>query len=742
MPEWLTPRRLVILSVLVVAVFVAVALELSDDTGGADAAQLLGIPLQAVAIVVSLVCGVLALRSRPEPGDEIEEAARSLAARMRARHGRARQRMLLDRQFEADLTFEPVLGTVAPVGQLSRIVDAYAAAPDGRLVVLGRAGAGKTMLATELAVRLLERDWPEDGPGGGRVPVVLSLPTWDQGTGDPTDDELADRLDAWIVEQLVESKDVKDARTGRELVGRGRVLPILDGLDEMDAEGEPPVRAANAIRALNVMRGTRFPPAVVTGRYDEFLGILDHLAGEHHAGVRMAGVLRIRSLTVEEIEPVLTQLFPGPDGRLAPAWAELVADLRDPTSPLGAALATPWRLFLLVTTYRTEPPDVARLCALARRDEDALLADLLAGFLPAVLRSTRSAAFPAMTAAQARTWLRTMARHLRWQEGHLRLSGTDLDVPLIWLAAGMRLPRVLHAAAAVAVVCGVALAGSLLIGGPAVQVGLLGRFIQDPSVAGLFAALFPIFAIVVTIGAASQAWRLRLSLGEIDLRMLGSRATWRRAARGIARDLWLDLTVGAVLFAIGWWLLGSLTAAAVLGGAAAGISLLNNVTSEITYRATRLPERLRHPSDLVRGEFVSGAFTGLVIGVPLVAVCYLLGGAAVVPIALLGTVWFVLPNCDTGVRYVIAVGLLSARGAVPRRFGRFLDWAYEAGVLGLTGIAVQFRHLELRDWLTAEPTEPADRGEPTDRSKPDEPAGAPGPTGSGPLTGAPSSTGP
>lgn len=67
----------------------------------------------------------------------------------------------------------------------------------------------------------------------------------------------------------------------------------------------------------------------------------------------------------------------------------------------------------------------------------------------------------------------------------------------------------------------------------------------------------------------------------------------------------------------------------------------------------------------------------------------------------------------TGVAYAALVGLtvaeapwrgylallLCTRGKLPLRLGAFLDWAYEAGLLRVSGIAYQFRHDELRNWL-------------------------------------------
>ena len=36
---------------------------------------------------------------------------------------------------------------------------------------------------------------------------------------------------------------------------------------------------------------------------------------------------------------------------------------------------------------------------------------------------------------------------------------------------------------------------------------------------------------------------------------------------------------------------------------------------------------------------------------------------------------------------------------LPWRFGRFLHWCYEAGLIRVAGISYQFRHRELQDYL-------------------------------------------
>jgi hypothetical protein len=51
------------------------------------------------------------------------------------------------------------------------------------------------------------------------------------------------------------------------------------------------------------------------------------------------------------------------------------------------------------------------------------------------------------------------------------------------------------------------------------------------------------------------------------------------------------------------------------------------------------------------------------------------------------------------VRYLIGCWLARREGMLPRRVGRFLNWAYDANLLRMSGTAAQFRHRELQAWL-------------------------------------------
>ncbi|MET8290088.1 hypothetical protein ABZV80_33455 [Streptomyces sp. NPDC005132] len=57
---------------------------------------------------------------------------------------------------------------------------------------------------------------------------------------------------------------------------------------------------------------------------------------------------------------------------------------------------------------------------------------------------------------------------------------------------------------------------------------------------------------------------------------------------------------------------------------------------------------------------------------------------------------------EAGRRYLVF--LCCVRGRLPWRLGTLLNWAYEKGLLRISGVAYQFRHRELQDWITAHPT--------------------------------------
>lgn len=106
-------------------------------------------------------------------------------------------------------------------GRGDHIVDLFTRIPSRRLTVLGRAGAGKTIVASRFVLTLLDR---RTSPAEGPVPVLLSAGLWDPS---------AASLRTWAAEQLASDYPVLAQRDSRGstfaagLLATRRVMIVL-----------------------------------------------------------------------------------------------------------------------------------------------------------------------------------------------------------------------------------------------------------------------------------------------------------------------------------------------------------------------------------------------------------------------------------------------------------------------------------------------------------------------------------
>ncbi|MEU3920096.1 NACHT domain-containing protein [Streptomyces sp. NPDC029004] len=625
-----------------------------------DTASLLGLPLG----VAGLVTAVVSLR-RPIEGNDAEVArgwARTLARQVKTDESRTRGQLLGDDTERINLAYvlhpATVRSATAPAAGRT-FTDSPVAVPDitayyrstrpGRLVITGTPGAGKTVLALELLLNLIEaRD--DDDP----VPVRVPLNSWD--TEQP--------LDALLTQRLVDAYDWP-LRMAEVLIAQGMVLPVLDGLDEMDPlhpDGTPdshPPRATSALNALDAYQdGLNPAPFILTSRADHY----DALA----QGFRLRDAARIAIAPVDT-DQAWTYLYDRARDPLR--WQPLLDRLAaHPGGTMAALMSTPWRLCLVATVYHREG-DPSEL--LAHRTPAGLDDYLLARYIPAAVSSAPNPRH--YRTGEVDRWLRQIAVHLNSPRldtagTPASTSGTDLTLHQLWPLAGrsrVRMADALLTTLTVLLALPLTVVGGALTGYAAVVV------------------LFAVLAGVLALGTHSPRrlnWnRLRTAAGR------------RTVMVSLGTGLGIGLTiVPSAGLAVG------LPVGLLIGAA---ISLAFGLQGEPTAAA--------NPRATMRGDIVYGLvliLAGTIVG-------GLLGGPPGQPPDSLadglacglsaGLAFGLTRGLASARRYTVF--LLCSRRRLPFRLAHFLDWAASAGLLRYSGPSYQYRHRELQQWLARQP---------------------------------------
>ncbi|GII82282.1 SARP family transcriptional regulator [Sphaerisporangium siamense] len=588
-------------------------------------------------------------------------------------------------------------------GDLEELVAAFRRLPARQLVILGEPGAGKTVLATLLTLGLL--DAPEPGEP---TPVLVPLSSWNP---------RRDHLHTWLARKLVEDYPGLANRTAygpdaaARLVSTGRVMPVLDGLDET-----PPGLHALAIDALDqAIAGGR--PLVVTCRSTEYEKAVQHGG----AILARAAVVEIEPVDVDDAITYLTARRRLGDDRWNPVAEHLRAH---PEGPLAAALSTSLMVDLTRGAYADPTGDPADLLDDVRFPGQAEIEEhLLDAFLPAAYRPRPPApgAPPQPPSRyrpeQAERWLTFLAGHLRRRHTHdlawweladglpRRTRGLVLGLPPALLSA---LTGYLAAGPGAGLVYGAsfALAGVIANGrgrraGP-VRVetrfrGTTGRFLTR-------------FAIGLTVGVGlGLGWSLPLSVTLMLCAVFGlatgshvwldtpadaTRASSPSAVLRQDRVATLSLTLSTVLalglfYATAYTFSGDVRLIPVLGGvfdlelavpagvaaALLGRSLFGRVGA-VTYGLA---------GAAVGGQVMATTSTfafGLVVG-------HLFGLAVALGVT----------SSRAWGAFTVTRVWLALTGRAPLRLIRFLDDAHRRGVLRQTGGVYQFRHARLQDHL-------------------------------------------
>ena len=273
------PVTRMLLAVAGVGLLIGITLwMLSNGSRGVDTATVLTFSVSVLALTVAILS--VRWQATPDEHKVLADAARALMRDVRTREADQQHKFLADTGIPrpANVGFrQPALVRWRSDGGKRRgsmedIKTFYADLRHGRLVILGLGGAGKTVLANQLLLDLIDPDateYPHAEPL--RVPVRISLASFNP--GDHLDNtppaQTRVRLDEWIASYLADVHGLTP-RVARALVEQGWILPILDGLDEMDSVAEDPRRAAAVIRCLNRPVGGTLYPVVITCRTDRY----------------------------------------------------------------------------------------------------------------------------------------------------------------------------------------------------------------------------------------------------------------------------------------------------------------------------------------------------------------------------------------------------------------------------------------------------------------------------------------
>jgi hypothetical protein len=701
-------------------------------------------------------------------GPPERDAAADLLARRVAREEDRARKGLLGGYSIAPVSFGPHAGIGHdPTGEvrddLHSIGRFFAGLHPRRLLVVGESGAGKTVLAIELVLQLLEPFLTADGRNGHprMVPVRLNAARWTLGSP----------FEPWLAEQLVRDFGIAAKDAGR-LVRDRRVLPVLDGLDELDPEPStgPPRRAMGLLTELNRYSdlSRRRPGAVVVtcraGRYTEL--------SDARAGLDDATRIHLHDLTVEQISAYLRTRWP--DGHSCGPHRDAVQAALSGTSraAVRAALATPWRLLLTVTAVESgedpaellragpDPDPRAAAAGIARR--------LLGAYVPAATRlAPRTAHGGPYRPEQVRFWLENLASHLRRQAARTAGTGrpppglTPIDIVphLLWPIGGRRRVLALHCLCCVilAVVAmlafwsgsavdrpgdlrdgldaGEGLTLALMVGWVGIATGLSlspwpaaagGRANVHRSrrvLGGLLGALAgsPVgvlcgLAGLLLTGGGVFGPGFAVAAGAAGGGVFGAVIGLTAAARRGAERMTVSEAVRAEpVTLLGFGLCGILTGLPPMRLAGAGpvalaaeivgafvLAFALGVVFKIATGGWSKDAELAHPREALRRNPTIGVAFGLIGGVAAFLVFVMNQGVVEsLAYALVGGVTFGLAfGAIAWSRTMIGLIVAAAGGMLPLRLWTFLDWACEARLLRVSGATYQFRHRELQDFLT------------------------------------------
>jgi hypothetical protein len=193
---------------------------------------------------------------------------------------------------------------------------------DGKLLILGAPGSGKTVLLLQLAQTLLNEATPlNDAP----IPIIINLSSWAIKREDMQD---------WIVEELQRPAYGVPKKLAQQLVGMNKLIFLLDGLDEV-AE----VHRDACVAAINDFM-TDDRQLTICSRVEEYENLAEKLD--------TYTALQVQPLTDEQAKAYLSE-------RLQPEMVENIVSVLQADEEVWQEVNKPLFINILISTYHDRP---------------------------------------------------------------------------------------------------------------------------------------------------------------------------------------------------------------------------------------------------------------------------------------------------------------------------------------------------------------------------------------------------
>jgi hypothetical protein len=538
-------------------------------------------------------------------------------------------------------------------GEIGDIGNFFEHLDTSRMLVLGPPGSGKTVLAISLIVQIIDISNADDREGRKRVPIRANLASYDP---------FSSNLSKWLTIVLIDEYKV-NRKVARELVASGRVLPVLDGLDEMDFP-DSYHRASKALERISSHLADNPQEGIVlTCRETEYEAMPQRMRRINH--------VRMQPLSQDRINDYIGDVFYG-DAPIIRKWKEALSEAQTDCRQL---LRSPLWLYLATRVYSHTPEKISDA-----QDSNDLRSNLLRHFIPVTVEGN-----PRFTAKKVSTWMFNLASHLEARH-RIGLSRTDITLLQLWPMGGRRLPRVVQ-------VC-------------------LGICVITPSVAAMVSSAsnhhFPatqaaasnlmiaacIYALIEWSKKSTEdAYFLPISVDDSTPRKIVYLAA---ATCFIPSAFFVAFSSGSKLDVLAWALAGS-----ILGGifiitvsnaptrrrSSIDVTELDTIHSPLTFRSIISVFGIAIFFVFSIANLIAGAnnkalgFTDITQGPPIITLAYL------------------LREIRGAVRYVIICTVMALRRALPLNLSAFLNWAVTVGLMRSSGGAFQFRHIELQEYL-------------------------------------------